>query len=382
MLREDMAIISVDDHLIEPPDTWQSRLPAKFRDQGPRLVQNDAGEDCWLYEGRLCENSLIAALAGKDFSEFAAGPFHYADILPGCYDPVARLADMDDDGVAAQANFPNFARFGGTRFYEDVVDVELAHACVVAYNDFVLDEWCAAAPDRYIPLVIVPLWDPRLAAAEIERVTERGARGLCFPDDPAPLGLPSWHSHHWDPLLSAVQNADIPICIHFGGSGGTLMPYRAPDAPEIVTYTPMCTTSMHAMADLLFSPVFHDFPRLKFVLAEGGIGWIPYLLERADELWPRHRHYQNIDFDTRPSDLYRGHFWGCTLSDEFAFANPAILEKVGIDHIMLESDYPHSDTSWPHTRKHAEQLLADLPDDTVRKIAELNARQVYNFPAS
>ena len=166
----------------------------------------------------------------------------------------------------------------------------------------------------------------------------------------------------------------MPVCLHFGSSGQTA--YTAPDAPRLVMSALLGLNAMSAMTEIIFSPTLHRFPRLKFVLSESGIGWIPYLIERLDQMWTEHRHYQEIDFDGRPSDLYRKHFWACTITEEFGLR---VRSEVGVDRIMLESDYPHADSSWPHTRARAEQLLADVPDEDARRMAELTARDVFKL---
>jgi predicted TIM-barrel fold metal-dependent hydrolase len=150
-----------------------------------------------------------------------------------------------------------------------------------------------------------------------------------------------------------------------------------PDAPFVVAIAAFATNLMWTTLDLLFSGALQRFPNLQFSLAEGGIGWIPYILERADYTWERHRWYQAIDFDTRPSDLFRQHFWGCFIDDEHGLAN---RHAIGIDRIMLEIDYPHSDSNWPNSRKRAAEVLADVPDDEVSKIVEDNARRMLRFP--
>jgi predicted TIM-barrel fold metal-dependent hydrolase len=148
------------------------------------------------------------------------------------------------------------------------------------------------------------------------------------------------------------------------------------DAPMPVWISTMACNSMMTLADLAFSDVFHRFPRLRVSLAEGGIGWIPYLLERMDYVWERHRYYTGIDFDTRPSDLYRRHVWGCFIDD---VAGIAMRETIGIDRIMWESDYPHSDGTWPDSRKRLDEVLTDVPEDDCRRIAETNAREFFRF---
>lgn len=373
MLASDAKIISVDDHLVEPPQLWQDRLPKNMREDGPKVVRED---DCdmWVYEGRKYSQHLLTAVAGKDYSEWSMEELTFEGILPGCYDPLARLKDMDTDGVAAQINFPTWPRLAGTLFTVDSKDKKLALECVKAWNDFVIDEWCATAPDRYIPLVIVPLWDPVLAAKEIERTAAKGAKTVSFAENPAPLGLPSFHTDHWDPFFKTIEEVDMPICLHFGSSGQ--VSYTSPDAPRLVMSALLGQNAMSAMTEIIFSPVLHKFPKTKFVLSESGIGWIPYLLERLDQMWTEHRHYQNVNFDRRPTDLFKDHFWVCTIVETFGLR---IRDEIGVDKIMLESDYPHADSSWPHTRKKAEELLADVPEDEAKMIAETNARELFHL---
>jgi predicted TIM-barrel fold metal-dependent hydrolase len=381
-LQDHMQLISTDDHVIEHPRVWSDRLPASVREVGPRIIEvvPEGAPDgtrpahIWQYEGRLYPQIALNAVAGREREAFGLEPNRFDDILPGCYDPKARVADMDVDGVAAQLCFPSFPKFAGTVFLR-ADDKVLAGLCVQAYNDFILDEWCGYAPDRLIPLIILPLWDARLAAAEIERCAAKGARAVSFPENPAPLGLPSFHTTEWDPVLAAAQETGMPLSLHFGSSGQP--PTVSADAPFAVSIALYGCNSMYATADLLFSRVFQRFDRLKVALAEGGIGWVPYLLERIDYTWDRHKHYTGIDLDTRPSDLFRKHIWGCFIDDEAGLKN---RHDIGIDRITWESDYPHSDSNWPKSRARAAEVLADVPDDEVHRIVELNARELLCFP--
>jgi predicted TIM-barrel fold metal-dependent hydrolase len=383
-IQDYMKLISVDDHVIEHPRVWQDRLPAKYREAGPTLLRTvggeragaltlDAGRDVWTYEGQIHVQIALNAVAGWNWEDYGLDPYRFDQMRPGCYDPAERIKDMDVDGVWAQLCFPSFPRFAGTFFLQSQ-DRGLGLACVQAYNDFILDEWCGYAPDRLIPMVILPLWDIAACVAEIERTVAKGARAVTFPENPVPLGLPSWYTPHWDPVFAAVQEADIPLCMHFGTSGQ--MPSTSPDAPFAVGTVLMGTNSMAATCDLIFSPVFYKFPRLKVALSEGGIGWVPYLLERADHIWERHRFYDSIDKETRPSDLFRRHIWGCFIDDEFGLASRA---EIGVDRIMWEGDYPHADSDWPNTGTRARQLMENVPDDETHRIIELNARELFNF---
>jgi predicted TIM-barrel fold metal-dependent hydrolase len=385
-LQDSHQIVSVDDHLVEHPRVWTDRLPAKFIEAGPRIEEID-NQHIWKFEGMGFPTIGLNAVAGKPPSEWGMDPVRFDEVIPGCYDPVARIADMDVDGVQAALCFPSFPGFAGGTF-QRAKDKELALACVQAWNDFSLDEWCATAPDRYIPLALLPTWDVDLCVTEALRVAAKGARTVSFPDSPVPLGLPSFHTPYWDPLWAVLQETKMSASLHFGS--GSFVPgfsfsaikpipgqMNVPDAPFAVATTLFSTNLMWTTIDLLFSGALQRFPGLQISLAEGGIGWIPYMIERADYVWERHRWYQKIDFDTRPSELFRKHFWGCFIDDEAGLKD---RHTIGIDRIMLEIDYPHSDSNWPNSRKRATEVFANVPDDEVSKMVETNARTLFNFP--
>jgi len=406
-LQDWMQLVSVDDHLIEPPHVWRDRLPKKYVEAGPTLIEAKAdrppdgeldpvmgfeddhseplrdhifqavihpGSQAWRYEGRLYPQIGLNAVAGKPREQYGTEPLRYDDMIPGCYDPVERVKDMDLDGVEVTMPFPSLPRFSGTLFLEGE-DKELARLCIQAWNDFLLDEWCAAAPHRFIPMSLLPLWDIDACVAEIERTAAKGSRTISFPENMAHLGLPSFHSGHWDRVFAAAVDHEMPLCMHFGTSGK--VPFTATDAPHAVMIALMGTNSMFAMADLLFSPVFHKFPNLKVAFSEGGVGWIPYLLERSDATWERHRFYQNVNQDVRPSELFRRNMYGCFIQDEFGVAN---REWIGVDKLLWESDYPHSDSNWPNSRKVTHEHFVNTPDEDVHRIVELNARELFRFP--
>lgn len=385
-LQDDMQIISVDDHLIEHPRVWQDRLPEQLREAGPQIVEDERGHHVWRYEGRMYPQIGLNAVAGKEPKDYGMEPVRYDDMIPGCYDPKERVKDMDVDGVQAACCYPSFPGFAGGVFAR-AEDKHLAHLCIQAWNDFNLDEWYAYAPERFIPLAMVPYWDAEQSAAEIRRVAARGAKGITFPEATVPLGLPGFHGDHWEPVWNALEETGLPVSLHFGSSGYVpsfgMMGAQVggvpadPDAPFAVAIALFATNQMWTAVDLMFSGVFQRHPGLKIVLAEGGIGWIPYIKERTDYTWERHRWYQKIDFDQRPSELFDKHFWGCFIDDQFGVA---VREHIGIDRITIEIDYPHSDSMWPNSRKHAGEVLREVPDDEVSKIVELNARELYAFP--
>jgi predicted TIM-barrel fold metal-dependent hydrolase len=403
-LQDHMQIISVDDHLIEHPRVFTDRLAARFQEKGPRIVEDEQGRHLWHFEDKIFPYIGLNAVAGKRPEEYGMEPLRFDDMIPGCYDPVQRVRDMNVDGVQAAACFPSFPGFGGRVFF-DAADKDLGLASLQAWNDYSIDEWCATDPARFVPLAILPLWDIDLAVAELQRVAAKGARLVSFPDNPAPLGLPSFGSDYWSPLWDVFEDTGVVVSLHFG-SGSFVPGFHASakalrpnytggqfqsvsgrlggnaeakdgDAPTITTFVVYATNLMWSAVELIFSGQLQKHPNLKFMLAEGGIGWFPYIMERMDSMWERHRYYQPIDFDTRPTDLFKKHFWGCFINDDFGIR---IRNEIGIDRICVEIDYPHVDCNWPNSRKVLAESLRDVPDEDVHKIVELNARQVLRFP--
>jgi predicted TIM-barrel fold metal-dependent hydrolase len=319
-------------------------------------------------------------VAGKNTTEFSFEPMTYSEMRAGCYDPVARLEDMDTDGVVASLCFSSYSGFAGVRFVRGK-DKELALLCVQVYNDWMIDEWCGAAPGRYIPLCMLPMWDVKLATAELERVAAKGAKAIAFNENPTRLGLPSIHDagHYWDPVFEAATAADLPLCLHLGSSSSMAATVTAPDAPGAVMVALSPITCQIACFDWLLSDNFVRHPQLKIALSEGGIGWVPYALERLDYTWERQRHWSDLKLEKKPSEYFRDHIYGCFIDDKHGIAN---LDIIGVDNCMIESDYPHSDSTWPNTQKLAAERLAHLDAETQYKICRGNAERLFHFTPS
>jgi predicted TIM-barrel fold metal-dependent hydrolase len=379
LLPESTKIMSADDHLIEPPHLWVDRVPAAYRESCPRIVEVD-GRQAWRYEDELTYIPMgsCRALPGVPEAGFppAPGTARFDEIRPGCYDPDQRLADMDIDGMWGQLCFPNYARFAGHRFYLNARDANLGLACMRTYNDYLLDEWCATDRNRLFGAVILPLADIDQAVAELERVIAKGAKAIAFSENPTVLGLPSIHTDHWDPLWSVANDAGIPICLHIGSSS-RLMTTSA-DAPAQVLVTLIGTNSMMACTDWLFSGVLERFPRLKVMLSEGGAGWIPYILERADKAFYDARITRDLAIgqvgsrgQLPPRQIFAEHMYVCLVDEHFALT---IIDDISADNLLFEGDYPHGDGIWPENRNYLQTALADVPDGDAVKIAETNLR--------
>ena len=294
MNLDDMIMISVDDHVVEPPHLFDGRLPAKYADLAPKVVTTPEGDDVWTYNGTIIPNVGLNAVAGRPKQEYGIEPTSFSEMRPGCYDIHERVKDMSAGGVLAAMCFPSFPSFSGRLFLADQ-DHDLSSAVVRAYNDWHIDEWCGTYPERHIPMIIPMLWDPVASAAEVRRVSAKGCHSLTFTENPAALGLPSFHTDYWDPMWQALVETETVLNIHLGSSGKLAV--TAPDAPMDVMITLQPMNICMAAADLVWSRVFKQFPTLKVALSEGGTGWIPYFLDRLDRTYDMHHLWTGQDFD-------------------------------------------------------------------------------------
>jgi predicted TIM-barrel fold metal-dependent hydrolase len=316
--------------------------------------------------------------AAVGFPNLDNEPVTFDQIRPGCFDQKARLADMDANHTEASLCFPNvLPRFCGQAFLERA-DKELALLCVQAYNDWMIDVWCAGdGYGRLIPLTIVPLWDVELAAAEVRRCADKGSHAIAFSENPVPLGLPSVHSGYWEPLFRACEETDTVINMHIGSS--SRMPSTSPDAPFIVSSILTFQNAMGSMVDYLIAGVFERFPKLRIAYSEGQVGWVPYVLERADKLWAERAGASfGSDLPKPPSTYVRDHIWFCIFDDEVGLRN---RDLVGMEQITFEVDYPHADSTFPHTLETATNIVtkAGLTEAETYKFLRGNAIDLYRL---
>ena len=386
-------IISADDHVIEPAHVWQDRMPSKHKELAPKIVIAPQGEMTlndgvwletpgtgdkmaawWHFENKRYQIKQMVACPGIPPEEVTMEGVTYDDIAPGCYDPIARLADMDINHVEASLCFPNYPRFCGQLFSE-ADDLELGLLCVQAYNDWMIDEWCGSSGGRLIPLCIVPLWDAELAAKEIYRLAEKGCRAVAWSELPAWLGRPGLHGDFWDPFLKACEETQTVICMHIGS--GTKTVQTSPEAPTVVTANLIVCNSAASMIDWIFSGKFEQFPNLKLLYAESQIGWIPYFIERADDTWRTHQWAQGEKrIPKPPSHYYKKHVYSCFFKDTVGID---LLDRIGEDNVLFETDYPHQDGTFPNTLAIAEELFGHLEQETIDKIARDNAIKLFGL---
>jgi predicted TIM-barrel fold metal-dependent hydrolase len=375
MKHDDMILISVDDHIIEPPDMFVNHLSAKYKDEAPRLVHREDGTDVWTFRDTVIPNVALNAVAGRPKDEYGLEPQGLDEIRPGCFNAAERVKDMNAGGVLATMNFPSFPGFAARLFATDDSDFSLA--LVQAYNDWHIDEWCGAHPGRFIPMALPVIWDAELCAQEVRRVSEKGVHSLTFTENPAALGYPSFHDPYWNPLWKALVDTDTVMSVHIGSSGRLSIP--APDSPPDVMITLQPMNIVQAAADLLWSRPIKDYPDLKIALSEGGTGWIPYFLDRVDRTYEMHSTWTLQDFGGKlPSEVFREHFLTCFISDPVGVK---LRHDIGIDNIAWEMDYPHSDSMWPGAPEELGAVFDTygVSDSDIDKMTYQNAMRWYSF---
>ena len=388
-------IISIDDHVVEPAHVWDTWLPERFKAAGPRVERRGVAKinwtgaavykeefddasphkaDTWIYEDLVYTHKRMVAAVGFPRDEMTMTPITYDDMRPGCYEPKARLEDMDVNHVEASACYPTFPRFCGQTFSEGK-DKDLGLACVEAYNNWMVEEWCGDSKGRLIPICLIPLWDIELAVAEVRRNAARGVRAVAFSEIAAVLGLPSIHSGYWDPFFAVCEETGTVVCMHIGSS--SRMPATSPDAPPSVTASLAFGGAMMSVVDFLYSGLLVRFPKLKLSYAESQMGWLPYILERIDDVWEDNQGWaQTKHIPEPPSTYFHRNMWVSFFKDQTGIDNRA---RIGVDRITFETDYPHSDSTWPDTLATAARLLDGLSDDDVYKIVRGNAIELFSL---
>jgi predicted TIM-barrel fold metal-dependent hydrolase len=377
MRTEDMVLISVDDHVVEPPsmtEFFKDRVPAKFRARVPRVIRRDDGTDAWLIEGKEISTFGLNAVQGRPREAWGSDPSSFDQVRPGTYDLKGRIQDMDANGVLASICFPSWPGLGG-QFFVASEDREYTAEMIRTYNDWHIEEWCGTYPGRFIPLALsgFPL-GPEWMAEEVRRVADKGCHAISLHSEPHRFGSPDYHGDEWDEAWAACEELGTVMVFHFGGH-----PHFTPRAPFDVIPHSMPFQSAIFAAELLWSPIMRKFPRVRMALAEGGIGWIPYFLEKADFVYDHHHLWTGADFgDQLPSQVFRQHVQGCFIDDVTGLRN---RDAIGIDNIAWECDYPHSDSTWPQAPEVVMKSLqaAGLSDDEIDKVTWQNAARWYNF---
>ncbi len=372
--------ISADNHFNEPGDIYINRVPARLKDQAPRLVATPDGGEAWSWEGSAPQTGMSSTysliwLQGRQWKpeEFRRFPIKHSDTAPGSWIPRCAVEEMEKDGVDGSVWYPGLA----TSMYA-TKDKALRLALIRAYNDWQA-EWCGYAPERLLALAVMPTEEetPDQALTELARAQSLGFRGVLVPMFPSRRFWDAW----WNPFWAAAQEAGVPVHFHKGvGPTADTGLFGDRRGPGMVSAGQIQSDFMYSMpiADLIFGGVFDRFPKLKIVSGEGRIGWLAHFAERGDVSYRRHRFLQKLDLALLPSEYLRRNIYSTFLEDRTGIL---MRELIGVDNQMWSSDYPHGDTTWPNSQALNEKQMAGVPADVRRKFLALNAIRLYKLPA-
>ncbi|RYD96302.1 MAG: amidohydrolase [Sphingomonadales bacterium] len=375
MEMNDMVLISVDDHISEPPDMFERHLKGDDLASAPQFKVADNGTSYWSYQGMYLPSVGLNAVVGRPLEEYGMEPTSLEQLRPGCYDVHERIKDMNVNGIAASLNFGSVAGFDGGRFHK-APDRDAAVRHLRAYNDWHIQDWCGAYPGRFIPCALLPTWNMDETVAELKRIVSLGCSTVSISDNPTSQGLPSIHNEYWKPFWKAINDLDVTMCLHIGA--GNPAPHASMETPIEAWISTMPMSISTGAADWLNLQALLDYPDMRVALSEGGIGWIPYFLERCDFSNWRHRAWTNSMYQDqlKPSDVFKKHFLTCFIDDAFGLQN---IEFIGEDNIAYECDYPHSDSLWPEVPEHLWKSIKHLERRQIDKITHGNAMRFFKF---
>ena len=355
-------VISADSHMNTPKDIYEKYAPASIRHLMPRVESTEEG-DFWVFEGgRSPAINGLATAAGSKFEDYTVKAKRFSEVVSGSWDPVARIEDQKLDGVDAEVIY-------GGMLLDFSKDPELRMAAYQVYNDWLAD-FSASAPGRLVGLAALPMWDVEMACGEARRAAKKGHRGVTIP-----AWSPTEQQYHepaWEPLWSTLEELDLSVSMHLGGRTHWVQLDRLPTAylasSKMTLAEPICV--------MLFGGPLVKHPGLKLVSAEGGVGWMAYLKEFSDNVYTRHRFWTQLDMPEPPSYYFDRQIFGTFEEDK---AGVLLRHLIGVDNIMWASDYPHSDTTWPHSQKYIAEHFVGVPEDEKHKILAGNCARLYKL---
>jgi hypothetical protein len=372
---EDLILISVDDHICEPAEMFEGRLPKKYQAEAPFVSEDANGRQQWWYQGKPGRNLGLNAAAGKPREYYNTDAHRYDEMRRGCWDVNERVRDMSAGGILAGLNFPNFTGFAGQVLNQgpdprherrdDPGLQRLAHRRLVRRPSGPLH----------------PLRHPAALRSQARRRRDPPSREEGLPRRHL-LREPRGPRHALDPLgkmgrsLQRLQRrGDDPLLPH------RLVLEELRDLEGRPALGPDDLSSAMAiftLGDLIWNDIWWRFPDLKFSLTEGDVGWIPYFLWRAEHVQRRHSGWTGHKFPdgTGPTDVFLKHVLCCFISDPIGIE---LIDHFNVDNLCWESDFPHSDTNWPNAPEELSQLLGALPNETIARITHQNAMKHFQF---
>ena len=364
--------VSADGHVVEPADLWTTQMDKRFRERAPR-VESRPEADYYIIEG-LTE--FPVGLEGVTIEEKIQGQVttpkgrRHAETRPGAWDPQPRLVDQERDHLRAEVIYPGGF---GLQFFH-VQDAEYQREIIRVYNDWI-SEFCSAAPDRLLGSALLPMRGPvEWAVEEAERIA--GMEGIRTVLIPAEVERSYAHADY-NPMWDALQDIGLPVSTHSGtGTGEAIFAKMERLGTGLGVTDNKVFQPMRAMADLIWGAVPQRYPQLRFVVVEGGVGWVASLLGFMDHWWNDHRHWMEPKLDEAPSTYFKRQFWATFEDDR---AGILTRELVGVDRLMWGSDYPHTEGTFPYSQEQIMRDFMGVPEAEVYQMVTGNAAQLYGL---
>ena len=376
------VVISADSHVMEPATLWTERLDRKFQDKAPKVVQQEDGSYRFVAPGIHPFPVAAGFGVGKSGAELKEHlKKGYEAARPSGWDPVERLKDQDVDGVAAEVLYTTL---GMPLFALD--DVELQQACFSVFNNW-LAEYASHAPKRLYPIALISLEDIEAGVKELQRCAKAGLRGAMIWGAP-PEDRP-YSKALYDPFWAAAQDLQMPLSLHVitqkkqreikfrfdgpreeGSTGDAKEPTPAPIADPIFEI-------QQSLRSLVYGGALERFPNLRIVSAENDAGWVAHYLHRLDHIHEKvHGKQPGGKLKMMPSEYLRRQLWATFQDDPVA---PLTCSYFGEDQFMWASDFPHTDSTWPHSQEVIARDFAHVSDGIRRKILSDNAVKLYHM---
>jgi predicted TIM-barrel fold metal-dependent hydrolase len=368
-------VISVDDHVLEPP-TLFDKIASSARDEAPRLIDGPSDYPVWVVEDRRIPILNGNGMVNRPWNERQLYPQRLEEFRDGVWKVDDRVRDMNLNGVWGSLNFPSHVWGFAGKVFSRMRNSTAGLEALRAYNRWMLEDWCGAHSERFIPCQVPWLQSPEVGAREIHENAARGFRAVSFSENPEALGFAGIHSREWDPFFAACEETETVVNLHVGSSGNVQKPSK--DSPHDVTIALFPVNGVIALIDWVYSKIPIRFPGLKIVLSEAGVSWVPMALERLKRAYRQREATGSwASGDPEPVEVVARNFWFTSIEDPSAFHQ---LDRIGLDRVMVEVDYPHDDTTWPDTQDMVRSELGHLDRPLVERLCYGTAAELYRHP--
>ena len=373
------GVISVDDHVVEPPDLWTRCMShAKWSDRIPHIAAQPDGTERWVVDGQVGAATSLAA-TGALSRESGVEAQSWSEIPQSAYDPRARLAEMDSDGIDCSVLYPSAAGVSGEVICA-IKDIDLQIECARVYNDWMIDVWAAASP-RFVAQAILPAGSIEAAAEEVRRAVARGHKGVVMPAQPSQVNpaAPHLYKPEWDPLWATIEELDIPVCFHAGSAPSVMFeisPTYDTAGARAFDNVRQSAGSAALINGMVLSGILYRFARLQPVFPGSAIDYVPFALEALDHQWERQRLAENEGFAQRPSEVFHRQCYVTTWKEKVGLRN---RNYIGSDRILWQSEFPRSSSTYPESARMIENNFAEVPAPERELILWRNAARLYKI---